>query len=156
PRVRQRRHLCHCAGDDRPVAAQRGSRHADAVPPHCRGSGPARRLSPARVLARYRSPRRFAPGPRRIAEPVSMMGPALIVGYGAVGARHAHVLEELGFSVAVVSRRGAAEGRPAFTSVAHAFAGRSFNYVVVADETARHADSLAQIARGGHSGYVLV
>src|SRR5262249_8659529 len=33
---------------------------------------------------------------------------------------------------------------------------RSFNYVVVADETARHADSLAQVAESGHRGYVLV
>jgi predicted dehydrogenase len=85
-----------------------------------------------------------------------MIGRALIVGYGSIGARHAHVLEELGLAVAVVSRRGAAEGRLMFSSVAHAFAGGSFNYVVVADETARHADSLAQVARSGHRGCVLV
>jgi predicted dehydrogenase len=80
----------------------------------------------------------------------------LIIGYGSIGARHARVLEELGFHIDVVSRRGGADGRPVFASVAQAVERGSPDYIVVADETVRHSDSLAQIAQSGHVGCVLV
>lgn len=82
-----------------------------------------------------------------------MSGRALIVGYGSVGQRHARVLDLLGYEVAVVSRRGEAGGRPIIGSLAEA--GRS-DYVVIATETAEHADALHALAKSGHKGDVLV
>lgn len=81
---------------------------------------------------------------------------ALIIGYGSIGIRHARVLEAMGFAVAIVSRRGSADGRPAFATMALALEKGPFDHIVVADETSRHVESLAQVARSGHSGSVLV
>jgi predicted dehydrogenase len=80
----------------------------------------------------------------------------LVIGYGSIGQRHARVLESLGLSISIVSRRGQGGGRPVFPSIAEARSAGSYELMVVADETARHADSLAQIVASGHDGSVLV
>jgi predicted dehydrogenase len=84
-----------------------------------------------------------------------MIARALIIGYGSIGMRHARVLEQLGLSVAVVSRRGEGGGRVVFPSFAHTQAKGAFDYVVIANETASHIDSLTQIACG-HDGLVMI
>jgi predicted dehydrogenase len=81
---------------------------------------------------------------------------ALVVGYGSIGQRHARVLEGLGQSVAIVSRRGSGDGRSVYTDLAGALAEKDFNYVVVADETARHVDSLKTLSAVHYCGSVLV
>jgi predicted dehydrogenase len=80
---------------------------------------------------------------------------ALVVGYGSVGARHARVLEKSDATVAVVSRRGESGGRRVFPSLDAALAAEVFDYVVIADETARHGSTLAEIAQS-HTGNVLI
>jgi predicted dehydrogenase len=81
---------------------------------------------------------------------------ALIVGYGSIGARHARVLEQLGFRVSVASRRGEGGGYRLFASPQDALAVEHFNCIVISDETARHAETLTALATLGHRGSVLV
>ena len=80
----------------------------------------------------------------------------LVIGYGSIGERHARVLETLGFVVSVVSRRGESGGRPVFTTLVQALDTGGFETVVIANETARHAAVLEELAASGYSGFVLV
>jgi len=73
---------------------------------------------------------------------------AVVAGFGSIGARHARVLEELGCRVTVVSRRGEV------TSVA-SVAGKA-DYIVVANETSEHCNTVREIAATGFEGTVLV
>ncbi len=85
-----------------------------------------------------------------------MSGRGLVIGYGSIGERHARVLEALGFAVSVVSRRREGGGRAVFASMDEAQSAGPADYVVVADETGRHAETLAGLAASGHRGSVLV
>lgn len=85
-----------------------------------------------------------------------MIRRALVIGLGSIGERHARILEELGFAVSIVSSRHDCAGRPVFSSLAEAQAASPFDYIIVANETARHADTLAQLAASAHTGFVLV
>ena len=78
---------------------------------------------------------------------------ALVIGNGSAGRRHAAVLRSLGLEVAVASRRPLDEG---YTRIEDALAGHGPDYVVVADETARHAETLERLAEAGFTGLVLV
>jgi predicted dehydrogenase len=77
---------------------------------------------------------------------------AVVVGLGSIGARHARLLGELGFGVATVSRRDGGDYR----SIADAVHQVRPVYAVVATETARHAESLRELAEAGFRGTVLV
>ena len=80
---------------------------------------------------------------------------ALVVGYGSIGARHGRILEGLGCQLAVVSAREVPVARR-FDSIAAALRGFAPEYVVVASETARHPEGIAQLAAGGFTGTLLV
>lgn len=80
---------------------------------------------------------------------------ALVVGYGSIGRRHAGVLGELGCDVAVLSRRTVDHAR-GFTSLASALTEWQPEYVVVADRTSEHHDTVASFAAAGFRGRVLV
>ena len=80
---------------------------------------------------------------------------AVVVGHGGIGARHARWLEELGHSVAVVSRRPAAAMRR-FPTVAEAVRGFAPDYAVIASRTAEHRADLTALAATGFDGLVLV
>lgn len=80
---------------------------------------------------------------------------ALVVGYGSIGQRHARLLKEMGLDVAVVSRR-AIEGPARHADLAVALEHWQPGYVVVADETRRHAHTLGIIAAAGFAGRLLV
>ena len=71
--------------------------------------------------------------------------------------RHARLLRELGLSVAVVSRRQLEldHGR-AYVDLGQALAVERPDYVVVANETSRHFDTIAALAEAGFDGTVLV
>jgi predicted dehydrogenase len=77
---------------------------------------------------------------------------SVVVGLGSIGQRHARVLQELGHSVATVSRRDGGN----YKSIAGAVMDARPGYVVVATETARHAESLRELAEAGFRGSVLV
>ena len=80
---------------------------------------------------------------------------ALVVGYGSIGSRHARILTELGCSTAVVSKRGV-DFPLAYRSLAEACAAGHPGYVVIANATGQHHASLAELARLGYTGIVLV
>lgn len=79
---------------------------------------------------------------------------ALVIGYGSIGQRHARVLESLGLEVAIVSRRDIGGGRLVYRDPPQVF--HEFGYVVVANETAYHANSLLNLVQSGFHGSVLV
>lgn len=81
-----------------------------------------------------------------------MTSTAVVVGLGSIGTRHARVLRELGLRVATVSRREGGD----YGSIAHAVATAHPDYVVIATETARHAENLQELAQTGFDGKVLV
>ena len=80
---------------------------------------------------------------------------ALVVGYGSIGARHARLLRELGLEVGIVSRRGAGDG-PSFHDLTDACRQFEPGYVVIANETVKHVDSLNALRSIGFSGWTLV
>lgn len=80
---------------------------------------------------------------------------ALIVGYGSIGSRHARVLAGLGCQVAVVSSRPITD-HPRFSTIAEAISVFQADYVVIANETARHHAGLCELAEAGFEGSVLV
>lgn len=80
---------------------------------------------------------------------------ALVVGYGSVGKRHARLLSQRGCSVGVVSRRDV-EVEPRYPTLESAFENQVPRYVVVANRTAEHVDTLKELSRLSFSGKVLV
>lgn len=77
---------------------------------------------------------------------------AVVVGLGSIGTRHARVLRELGLEVATVSRREGGD----YGSITQAVATAHPDYMVIATETARHAEDLKELAQAGFDGKVLV
>ena len=80
---------------------------------------------------------------------------ALVIGFGSIGARHARILRELGYTVAVVSRH-AADIAPCFRLLGDALEKFDPEYVVIANETASHFGTLSELAGHGYCGAVLV
>ena len=85
-----------------------------------------------------------------------MTARALVIGFGSIGNRHARVLSALGFEVLIVSRRVDLCDAIAFSSVQAACRSGPFDYVVIANETYRHQETLSELAAAGHRGRVLV
>lgn len=84
------------------------------------------------------------------------MNQSVVIGYGSIGERHARVLRSLGHEVAVVSRRTLDHGLRRFASVAEAVAAARPALAVVADETARHGETLHALADAGFDGTALI
>jgi len=80
---------------------------------------------------------------------------SVVIGYGSIGQRHTRLLDELGTSAAVVSRR-AIDHRPAFKTIAEALVAHQPGLVVVATETGTHHATLTALAELGFHGKVLV
>lgn len=80
---------------------------------------------------------------------------ALVVGYGSIGSRHARILEELGCQVAVVSVRDVAV-KSRFETIVGAVREFIPDYTVIATETARHMEGVAELADSGFRGTLLV
>lgn len=83
------------------------------------------------------------------------MSRALVIGYGSIGERHARLLNELDAEVAVVSRRSI-DFSPRYSDLTQALSDWRPEYVVVADETDRHYQSIKTLVQHGFHGRVLV
>jgi len=84
-----------------------------------------------------------------------MTAPALVVGMGSIGQRHARLLGALGLEVAAVSGQPAIAER-CYRSLDQALKRETPRYVVIANETAKHHATLSSLAESGFTGTVLV
>lgn len=80
---------------------------------------------------------------------------ALVIGYGSIGQRHARLLGELGCDVGVVSGREVNHLR-VYHDLTTALDEWQPGYVIVANNTREHYDTLSTIANSGFNGRVLV
>ncbi|MDH4618265.1 gfo/Idh/MocA family oxidoreductase [Brevibacillus sp. AY1] len=80
---------------------------------------------------------------------------ALVIGFGSIGMRHARLLQELGCRVSVVSCRQI-EWHTTYASITQALQAEDPQYVVVANKTAEHHNSLSELSKEGFAGKVLV
>lgn len=83
------------------------------------------------------------------------MTKALVVGLGSIGVRHARILSELNCAVSVVSSRPV-EGYDCYTDLDAALQQTAPEYVVIANETAGHMDTLHRLVKAGYDGIVLL
>jgi predicted dehydrogenase len=80
---------------------------------------------------------------------------ALVIGYGSIGARHASLLGELGCRTAVVSARDI--NHPlTYSDLSKALAEEKPAYVVIANTTNQHYDTLEKLTQYGYCGTVLI
>ena len=80
---------------------------------------------------------------------------ALVIGYGSIGSRHVRLLQDLGLTVAVVSRR-AIDHENVYPSIASAIHDFKPEYCIIASRTREHLDDFTILAGTGFSGKVLV
>lgn len=79
--------------------------------------------------------------------------PVVIEGYGSAGRRHERALRALGVEPAVVSRRAGVGTRATVTEAVRAAPDA---VLVVASETSRHGPVVAEAARAGHLGPLVI
>lgn len=79
----------------------------------------------------------------------------LVIGYGSIGQRHARLLTDLGCRVAVVSRRSIGFA-PAYSELPQALSDWQPDYVVVADRTGEHRQTIEALVEHGFQGRVLI
>lgn len=80
---------------------------------------------------------------------------AVVVGYGSIGARHARILSELGCAVTIVSKQKVADF-PCYSTLDEAVALVAPDYVVIANRTHDHWQTLSALAELNYSGKVLI
>lgn len=79
---------------------------------------------------------------------------ALVVGLGVAGERHSIILEELGFNVIQISRRGSPESFKMLSDRQFDLSG--FRVIVIAVETGMHNAVFKAIQDSGYEGVVLI
>ena len=79
----------------------------------------------------------------------------LVIGFGSIGARHARILKGMGHHVSVVSQHGTPE-YPCYTELNLALQQQQFEYVVVANRTHQHYDTLSKLAEFNFTGRIMV
>ncbi|NER93879.1 MAG: Gfo/Idh/MocA family oxidoreductase [Symploca sp. SIO1B1] len=79
----------------------------------------------------------------------------LVIGYGSIGQRHTRLLKELGYQVAVVSRRSV-EHFSCYPDLEQALVEWQPDYVVVANQTSQHYQALKILVETEFRGLVLI
>jgi predicted dehydrogenase len=79
----------------------------------------------------------------------------LVVGYGSIGSRHARILGELGCPVSVVSKHEN-EYPSVFKTLEQAINSCNFDYVVIANNTSEHYQTLLNLRDLGYRGTIMV
>lgn len=80
---------------------------------------------------------------------------ALVIGGGSIGMRHARVLSDIGFQVAVVSSRSIAFPK-VYRSIKEALSDFSPFYVVIAGKTSDHYSAVMELDSLSYKGKVLI
>ncbi len=79
----------------------------------------------------------------------------LVIGFGSIGQRHARVLSEMGHEVAVLSRTPV-QTYPCHSELGLALLSFQPDYVVISNDTGKHAGTLDQLAELRYQGITLV
>jgi len=79
----------------------------------------------------------------------------IVVGYGSIGLRHTKILNGLGYQVSVVSRRQI-DYPDTYLDIKDAISKVQPHYIVVANETSKHEETLMKISEVGYNQKVLV
>lgn len=80
---------------------------------------------------------------------------ALIIGYGSIGARHAQILDSLGYSLACVTSNPSCP-YPIFSTIAEAVQTTSPSLAIISNATVEHLPSLTMLMDTGFTGLILV
>lgn len=80
---------------------------------------------------------------------------ALVVGYGSIGKRHVEILHKQGINVAVFSRRFLPLA-DSFNDLSTAIQSNKPSYIVVANRTGEHVETLQTLDHLGYTGKILV
>ena len=84
-----------------------------------------------------------------------MNNKVLIIGFGSIGQRHACVLESIGCKVSILSQHTGICKYPVFKSLNIALE-QTPDYVVIANETEKHYETLSLLTRLGYQGKIFV
>ncbi len=79
----------------------------------------------------------------------------LVIGYGSIGKRHKYLLEQMGHNITVVTHQKILT-TGFYDSITSAFSDNIFKYVVVANRTCDHYNTLIELSHIGYKGLVLV
>ncbi len=79
----------------------------------------------------------------------------LVVGYGSIGIRHADILNEMGHSVNIVTKRNVKDF-PCHKTIREALEERHIDYVIISNETCNHYKSFVEFIDSGYSGKILI
>lgn len=79
----------------------------------------------------------------------------LVIGHGSIGSRHARLLAALGHETGVVSSKEV-PGHRSYESLEQALGNDDFQYVVIANPTSVHHQTLAELSAKGFHGLTLV
>nr|WP_144921582.1 Gfo/Idh/MocA family oxidoreductase [Paenibacillus bovis] len=79
----------------------------------------------------------------------------VVIGYGSIGQRHARILRKLGHYVAVVSKRNINHPN-LYHNIEEALKKENPDYIVIANETDKHEDTLVELERNGYNNKILV
>ena len=79
----------------------------------------------------------------------------IVIGYGSIGSRHASVLTELGCRVAMVSRRNI-DFDLSYSSLKEALVEEQPEYVIIANQTSEHFETLKTLTELGFEGTILI
>jgi len=79
----------------------------------------------------------------------------IVIGYGSIGSRHASVLTELGCRVALVSRRNI-DFDLSYSSLKEALVEEQPEYVIIANQTSEHFETLKTLTELGFEGTILI
>lgn len=82
---------------------------------------------------------------------------AIVIGYGSIGQRHSLILSELGTTVAVVSQQQRSCSLPVYQTIPNALkAMPDTDYVIIANRTHNHYDTLCELRGHGYEGTILI
>jgi predicted dehydrogenase len=79
----------------------------------------------------------------------------LVIGFGSIGQRHTRILKEMGCEVGVLSRRNI-DFAPHFTDLKIALKDYKPGYVVIANRTNEHLQTLEDLIANDFSGHLMV
>ncbi len=81
---------------------------------------------------------------------------ALVVGYGSIGRRHCRILTEMGCQVSIVSQQEVCLPFSVYETVHSALESTQPDYVVIANRTILHSETLCELRALGYEGKLLI